>query len=349
MKKCFVLHGALWILLLLTSLVSIGCNNDNGTTPPPPAACALTFQTPLPGAFYQSGDPVNLRWEKEGSADTVMIELFQADQRVGLISAGSENIGFFPWNADVMNGVGGDFTFRITALGEENCTAESGVITIANTAACNIALTWTVPADTTTIFYAGEDLNITWDSHDTMGSIGIELMNGHLLQSTVATIAENIPDDGSFTWVVDSYNFSEHQAAVNDSVYWIRIFDETVAGCEDRSEDFVLIDNDICIINNWIIPYGEILDAGQTVTIGINVHDFEPDELIKIRLYAGNVPVPGGYITQPGHEIPASTQSYLWDVQDYGFTTGGTFFNVRIIKMDDEYCWTKTDNFAIRN
>ncbi len=325
-----------------------GCNgSDGGTTPPPADQCSVNVLAPVADDDFTSGDPVNIRWEKQGDAATVTITLIQAGNPVGVIVAATENDGFFPWNADVMGGVGGDFLIRITADGETSCTADSGIFTLINTAACGMTLTFPQVPDTTLV--AGQNLPITWESHDTTGRIHIDLMNGHLLESLVGVIAQDTPDDGLFNWTMDSFNFAAHQDNVDDSVYWLRIYDEDVTTCADSSLDFTLIDTDLCLIDDYITPFGDVLDAGQQVDIGINFHDPDPSDMVKIRLYAGNVAVPGGYITPPGQDLPATTQTYTWTVQDYGFTTGGSFFNVRVIKADDPYCWGKTDNFAIRN
>ncbi len=330
---------------LLFMLVISSCGSEGGSTTPPLAACSLTFNTPVAGSSYESGDPVNIRWDHEGSAETVTITLLQAGQLVGTIAASASNNGFFPWNADVMAGVGGDFSIRIVAQGQDACQTESGIIALANTSACDVALTTLLLPEM--ILVAGQDFPITWDSHDTMGDIGIELRHGHLNEVLVATITESTPDDGAFVWKVDSYNDAAHRDVTDDSIYWLRIFDLNVPGCEDHSTDFTLIDPDLCVIDVFITPGGAIIDEGTTVTIGINTHDYELGDMVKIRLYAGSVPVPGGYITPPGQDILASSFSYTWEVNDFGFI-GGTLSNVRVIKVDDEYCWGKTANFAIR-
>ena len=348
MRRSLPLLMILASCLLAMTIGGLGCNSDDGgTTPPPADQCSLNVLAPAAGDDFTSGDPVSIRWDEQGDAATVTIELIQAGNSVGVIAAATENDGFFPWNADVMSGVGGDFVVRITADGETNCTDDSGVFSLVNTAACGIVLTFPQVPDTTLV--AGLDLPITWRSHDTTGSIHIDLMNGHLLESLVGVIAQDTSDDGLFDWTMDSFNFSAHRDNVDDSVYWLRIYDENVPSCADFSSDFTLIDTDLCLIDTYITPFGDVLDAGQQVDIGINFHDPDPSDMVKIRLYAGNVAVPGGYITQPGQDLPATTQIYTWTVQDYGFATGGSFFNVRVIKADDPYCWGKTDNFAVRN
>lgn len=335
------------LLSLALALAVTGCNSDGGGTNPQPQPCSLTIEAPAAGSEFTSGDPVNIRWQKQGDAATVMIELVQAGATVGVIAAATENDGFFPWSAEVMGGVGGEFSIRITAAGEQDCAAASETFTILNTNACALNFTFTLPADTTLV--AGQELPITWESHDTMGLVHIDLMNGHLLESLVGVIAQDTPDDGSFLWNVDSFNFAAHRDNVDDTVYWLRIYAEGVPTCADSTADFTLADHDLCLIDAYITPFGDVLQAGDQVTVGINFHDPEPQDMVKIRLYAGNVPVPNGYITPPGEDIPAATQAYTWTVNDYGFTTGGTFFNVRVIKADDPYCWGKTDNFAIQN
>ncbi len=347
MNKIRFLLGFL-MAAALAVLPGQGCKGGDGTTPPPPGPCSLTMVAPQAGASFDSNDQANIRWEKEGEADSVMITLLQGGTQAGLISAGTENDGFFPWNADVMTGHGGDFVIRVTALGQNDCVAESGTFTILNTAACNITMTGTILPDT--FLVEGQTVPLTWDSHDTKGGIGIELRHGHLNNVLVGTIAEFTPDDGSFDWTADSFNDAAHRPVSDNSVYWVRIFDEDVPGCEDHSVDFSLFDSNLCTIDLWVTPSQQSYAMGDTLLIGFDVSDYEPGDLVKIRLYAGSIPVPQGYITVPGEDLPAnSVTPYKWAVDNYGYLQGGSHFKVRVSKVDDIYCWGQSEEFEILN
>lgn len=330
------------ILLLLA-----GCGGGGGIDPEP-QPCSLTVVAPLAGSSFQSGSAANVRWEKTGQAEAVSLELWQAGSQVGTVVASTANDLFYPWNADVMGGVGGNFTIRVTALGESGCAAESGVFSIANTAACAINQTVALLPDTT--LNAGEDLPITWQSHDTLARVGIELRYGHnKAEVLVGTIARDTPDDGEFIWTVDSFNDADHRSISDFAQYWVRIFAEDISGCEGRSIDFELVDDEICSSTVWLAPSQSIYAAGDTLQIGYNVAPWGVGETVKLRLYAGNTPIPGGYITMPGEDLPAEGGAiFKWVVDDFGYP-GGSVFRVRVIKSNDEYCWGESDAFAIQN
>jgi len=328
-------------------LLLAGCGGGGGTDPEP-QACSLTVLAPQVGASFPSGVPANIRWEKTGQADAVSIELWQAGAKVGTVVASTENDLFYPWSADVLGGVGGDFTIRITAVGEAGCTAESGVFAIANTAACEINETMAFDPDPT--LTAGDDFPITWQSHDTLARVGIELRYGHNIDEVlVGTIARDTPDDGEFIWAVDSFNDAGHRSVTDNTHYWLRIFAEDISGCEGHSSDFELVDDEICSSTVWLAPSQSLYAAGDTIQIGYSVSPWSVGETVKMRLYGGNTPVPGGYITLPEEDLPAEGGATLkWVVDDYGFP-GSSVFRVRVIKLTDEYCWGESDAFTIQN
>lgn len=342
--------------VLLTGIMIIGvlwgCGGDDDPTEPSGADCSITITSPGPGLTFQSEDSANIRWTSTGSAESVRITLLQDGAAVGDIAESTEDDGYFPWNADVMGGTGGDgFSIRVAALGEDGCEDEVGGLTILNTAACAIEWTAEFPLDShdDPLPLMGDDeFAITWNSHDTTGAVDIELWHGHLLQTFVGTIASGTPDDGSFTWTVDSFNDSAHRVVSDLSIYWIRIHDPEVPGtCEAASPDFSLWDESICEIRGVVIPtlqFGS-LPSGQTVTVTFDASDLGPAGLVKVRLYAGSVAVPGGFITLT--DVPATDGQVQWVVSDYGFTQGGSNFNVRVIDANDEYCWGRSTNFSI--
>lgn len=348
--------STLTFLVMLSGILIIGglwgCGGDDDPTEPPGSDCSIDLISPRAGLTFQSGDGANIRWTSTGGAGSVRITLLQDGADVGNISESTDNDGFFPWDADVLGGTGGDgFSIRVAALGEDGCEDEVGGLTILNTAACAIEWTADFPVDShdDPLPLMGDDeFSITWDSHDTTGEVDIELWHGHLLQTFVGTIAAGTPDDGSFTWTVDSFNDAAHRDVTDLSVYWIRIHDPEVPGtCEAVSPDFPLWDESLCEIRDVVVASGQFatLPSGQTVTVTFDASDLGPAGLVKARLYAGSVAVPGGFVTM--QNVPATDGQVQWVVSDYGFTQGGSNFNIRVIDANDEYCWGRTTNFSI--
>ncbi len=328
-------------------VLAAGCGGGgDGGSGPQPDPCSLTVTAPEAAATFRSGDPVNIRWDHTGDAAMVSIELWQDGARAGIISAGTDNDGFFPWTADVMGGAGGDFSILITALDSDGCTATSGVFSIANTAACDLVFDGVILPDTT--FVEGDILPITWQSHDTLGGIDLQLWHGHLNPQLVGVIAEDTADDGEFLWSVDSFNYPAHEVVTDPSVYWVKLMADGIPGCEDGTPDFTISDANLCQVDIWMSPTQGAYALGDTVTIGYTINETEPGETVKIRLYAGADMVPGSFITPPGGELPAdSTEPYQWVVTDYGVVSGTSNYRIRIIKTNDPYCWGESNNFAI--
>ena len=337
--------SCLWLtgIMILLAAAHLGCNGDDDPAEPDP--CSLAVTSPQPGASFMTEpqETVNIRWTKTGTATAVRIELLQGGVSVGEIAATADNDGYHPWTAAVMGGIGGDdFSIRITALGQTDCTATSGVFTIVNTAACSFDFTTEILPETT--LRGGDPLAITWDGSNTTGQVGIELRHGHLNEVLVGVISLATADDGLYSWTVDSFNDSAHRTVSDPSVYWLKILDADVTTCWTASPDFTLTDDTVYSFNVFLAPSGPNLAAGQVVTVNFLPVGNAGTATVRIALYAGSIVVPGGTIAT---DLAVADQAYQWTVDDHDFVGGGSNFNVRVFATQDGYIWGQSANFSI--
>lgn len=336
-----------WLLGAALAAALIGCNGGDDPADPIPDPCSLTISTPVAGASYRTepSETVNIRWTSTGGASSVRIELLQGTTSVGDIAATTANDGFFAWTAAVLGGSGGDdFAIRLTALGETGCTATVEPLTILDTAACELEFTVDLPPEA--VLVGGQPLDITWTSGNTTGQVSLELWHGHLNAVRVGVIAEGTADDGLYHWTVDSFNDVAHRLVNDPTVYWLKVMDADLAdACQSASADFTLTDDTIASYSVWVDPVSSVYDLDQQVTINFVPDGYLPAGTVRIRLYAGSLPVAGGLIADG---LSAAAQTFAWTVDNFGDTQGGSSYNVRVIDDGDEYIWGGSDDFSIQ-
>lgn len=339
------------VLLLVAAvfLIQSGCGGDDDPGSPAAEDCSLTITSPTAGASYMNGDDVRIRWTKTGAASQVDIELLKGDGVVGDIGV-VNNDNFQLWTATTMGAASGnDFAIRMTAVGEDGCSAQSGRFTIINTEGCTLGFTIDYDPDDNpdTPFpplVAGDQFELTWDSYNTAGSVDIELLRGDLPEDDpVGFIASNIPDTGSFMWTVDSLHEGTYE------FFYLRISARGVDGCSAVSEYFTIVDPDICeILVNEPQP-GAIWNVGELQTVTFTALD-PATTRVQIALYQGTqlaVPMVSANQVYVLVDVTGMPQDFTWMVDLGSYEPAGNQYRVVVKDADDQYCLGRSGLFTI--
>ena len=318
------------ILLALLATLSTGCGEDDAAPPPP--ACGIEIYTPDPGQHFYSNNGVNIRWHASGGG-MVSVDLLKGGAPVDTITTATENDGYYWWGASTLGAQSGaDFALRVASTTDAAC-ADTVPISLTNTVGCVVALT--IDPDTTLV--AGQDYLVTWDSEFTGGRVDLELWHGAQEEVAVAVIAADINDNGSYLWTnVDSYNLGTSQ------YFYLRISDPLVPGCDDLAGPFGIEDTEICYIDVTAPIEDQTFTNGQTMTI--NFDTVNSSGTVYLRLYAGGVLVPGGYIADG---VSAAGGTYSWVVSDFGYTGPDNVYRIVVVDTDDPYCFGRSATFTI--
>ncbi len=320
------------ILLPLLAFSAPGCGGDDSGTDPQPDVCGIEIFTPEAGTHFYSLDGVNLRWHASGGG-TVSVELLKGGALVEVISPATENDGYFFWSAGTLGAQSGDdFALRVASTTSAAC-ADTVPIALTNTVGCVLDLT--IPPDSTLV--AGQEYLITWTSENTGGNVDLELWSDIQESRLVGVIDVDQPDNGSYLWRdVDSFNQG------TGTRYYFRIVDTRVDGCEDMIGPFAMTDQVICYTDVTNPVGGETLPIGSQLTIR-----FDPvnsSGTVYIRLYAGGILVPGGYIAD---DVDAALGEYVWTVSDFDYDGPKTAYRIVVVDTNDQYCVGRSGTFTI--
>jgi hypothetical protein len=326
-------------LALAVSIGVGGCGGDDagggGTDPLP---CAITNVTT--GArtswLVGLGEPINVRWDHQGSAAAVRIDLLKGGVPVFVVAASTPNTDYFPWVAPTTGGEpdGSDFGLRVTALGETGCAGEKTGLTLTDVTGCT--LSWTMTPLTS--INAGDALSLEWNGVATGGLVDIELWQNAVEAQLVGVVVRETPDDGQFTWEpVDSFHFGTSDA------FYLRLSASLVPGCEALTDPFRMVDEVVCACRVTGFPAGAAFNVGQS--LGLNPEQDFGSGRVDLRLLVGAEPVSGGIIA---NNVPVG-QVCNWIVSDYGYTGADRArFRIRAIDAVDGYCVGQSDVFTIR-
>lgn len=331
------LSAVLAVVLVLVAGCGDDAVKDDGHTPPLP--CAITnVNTGRVNSWLVGVDgPVSLRWDHQGAAALVRIDLLKGGLPVAVVAAETPNDGYFTWLPGLAGQPGGDdFGLRVSALGETGCAGEISGLTILDYSGCSLSWTLNLPENV----MAGEPLLLEWTGTTTSGALNIELWQDDLggPPEYVGSIATATPDVGQFLWdPVDSFNYG------SNAWFTIRIVDPVVPGCEAYTETFQMWDVDICTCQVFGFPAEAVFDEGQVVNLSFAQQN--SSRRVRLSLLTGAVPVPGGLIAE---DVPTNGM-FAWPVNDYGYS-GSTRnrFRIRVVDMADPYCTSVSDIFTIR-
>jgi hypothetical protein len=324
---------------LVALAAAAGCGGgDDGGGGNQPQPCSITnVSTGTQTSWLVGVDgPVNLRWDRTGSAAAVKIELLKAGAVVSVVAGSTANDGFHPWTpATGGQPDGSDFGLRVTALGEAGCSGERNGLTLRDVSGCTLA--WI--ADELDDLVAGQALDLTWTSTATAGTVDIELWQDDLGSEPelVGIVAAGIVDDGAFTWEpIDSFHFGSNDWFV------LRLKDSIVPDCEAWTEPFRMTDDVVCACAVSGFQPGGTFVKGSTMNLFLEQQN--GSGFVDLRLVAGALPVTGGTIATG---VPVA-QYHAWVVTDFGFDAGErTRFRIRATDSVDGYCAGQSDVFTI--
>ena len=324
----------LFAIVAAALAVGTGCGGDSGSEPTPTPTCAISGVNTSIEDSWLTGETVSILWTQNGVPATVKIELLKGGAVVGTIAASTPNDGAHFWLASTGGQINGsDFGIRVTGNGVTGCSAEIGGLTIIDVSGCN--LQFTAAVDT---INAGEQFELTWDTFHSSTQVDIELYKSmpNSLGDYVGTIAYGADDSGSYTWTVDSFN-------VGTLLYRYRIADTQVGGCETISGPFRIIDDVVCTIT--VTGPGDSSTHNEGTTLVLDVDQTNGSGVVTLRLYAGEVAVPGGTIVANLSVL----NSYNWVVNDFGWTLSNSAYKIKAFDVADDYCVGETGRFTIVN
>ena len=332
MKK--VLGLLVTAIVLVPVLIMAGCGGDDDPgTPQGGEGCSLTVTAPLGGSEYLSGEDLRIRWEQEGGA-TVRIELLKGGNVVSSIASvvGREQYG---WNAATLGAESGDdFSIRLTAVGEDGCGDTSDEFTIINTGDCEFNFTM----ETDQTFNEGDEYLLTWDSESTTGLVDIELWRMDDGDFAVGLIAADLSNSGQFLWTVDSLNEGTY------NLYYFKIRDTRVTGCEAASGTFQMVDENVCEIEVTEPQPGAEWFVGDTRQIRYTALDEETTH-VNISLYQGLV-----YCNTIAQNVAVThgMDALDWVVDNTGAPVPLHTYRIRVSDVDDPYCvgWSADFNIS---
>ena len=326
-------------ILLVAMSGLYGCGGDDGGGGGiDPLPCAITNVSTGAQTSWLVGVPntiANLRWDHQGTATAVKIELLKAGLVVSTVAASTANDGFYAWTPSTDGQPNGnDFGLRVSALGETGCSGEKNGLTLTNVAGCSF--TWTTAGLDT--LNAGDAMSLTWTSASTSGTVDIELWEDAVELKLVGVIAAGIPDNGQYEWdPVDSFN-----AGTKDR-YKLRLSESNVPGCEAYSSEFRLVDNVLCGCAVTGFSADSVWSLGQVMHLDLS--QTNGSGFVNLRLLTGALPVAGGIIA---NNVPVS-QVFDWTVSDFGYTGADrTKFHIRATDAADGYCVGVSDVFRIQ-
>ncbi|MBK8165524.1 MAG: hypothetical protein IPK64_06080 [bacterium] len=325
-------------MMALVATAGCGGGDDDGGGGIQPEPCSITNVTTGTQASWLVGvdGPVNLRWDRTGTAEAVKIELLKAGSVVHDVVPSTDNDGFFLWLPSTGGQPdGSDFGLRVTALGEAGCSGERNGLTMRDVSGCELA--WNVVEIADVI--AGQTLNLSWTSTATTGTVDIELWQDDLGSEPqlVGVVVAGTDDDGAYTWEpIDSFHFGSNDWFV------LRLADPIVPDCEVWTETFRMTDTVVCSCAVSGFPVGGTFAPGSTMSLFIEQEN--GSGLVDLRLVAGALPVTNGTIAT---NVPVG-QYHDWVVTDYGFAGGErTRFRIRATDSADGYCVGQSDVFTI--
>ncbi|MCP4292235.1 MAG: hypothetical protein GY780_10440 [bacterium] len=343
MKKhgAFIRFALLAIVLSIVTTVFWGCGSDDDPVDPPAADCAISLISPNAGESFIPGDAdhqtVNIRWSEEGDSPTVNIELLKGGNLVGLISSSVVNSGgFYRWVANNMGADNGDdFSIRVTANDDNTCFGTSGEFSLTSIIGCSMSITssFVDEHEEPLVFQAGEHYELTWDHANTTGSVSIELWKqdqnlGYVTETPIA-------NTGTFDWLIDSLHNGTY------SYYVLKVRDSEVSECVAESPMFPMVDSQVCSITISNPGSDEVWIEGTSEDIDMT---FSPDvSMVDLRMYVGNI-----YLGTIMTNVLVEDFPFTWlSVNDYGNTQGSSFYRIRAVNTEDQYCVGISEAFTI--
>jgi hypothetical protein len=327
---------------LAAVLLAVGCSSDDdgGNQPAP---CSIEIYGPTARDVFTvppqnvDEDLIVVRWNAAGGGE-VMLELFKGETLLGVMEDAVPNDGSQHWRIDpLVNATGSDYNVKVTSLDDASCTDTSAEFTIRDLEGCTIGVDIDYPGIIVGRADAGDTMTITWTGTATTGNYDVELWWAPpaLADEYIGTVAEFVPGP-SLEWPIDSLNRG-------DSWYKIVVRDNDITTCFGASEDFEMLDPDVCGIEILAPQSNDPLPA----TVDILWQATNTSGLVDIDLYYG-LTTAVGEIAHGLNAAEGGTGILTWTVTDFGRVfPSRTNYRIRIRDADDQYCFDYSGNLTI--
>jgi hypothetical protein len=158
------------------------------------AAGMIKVTAPAAGALWQRGVAHTIAWTGEGTLNVnVKVQLYQGTTLIKTIVATTPNDGSFEWTIPATQALASNYKVRVTTV-DNLVQANSGAFTISKTA----GLILTAP-NSDEMLKAAEPFAIRWSQDPDVLEVKLEFSRDN--GGTFTTIANHVPDTGSYDWL----------------------------------------------------------------------------------------------------------------------------------------------------
>ncbi len=174
---------------------------DDGVEVLPNAAGTVTVLSPNGGETWTMGQEIEIEWTSENVSADFRIDLYRGNGvLVDKLWRTYDSGGSLTWMVRSDLDPGSDYYIQISSFDDPDVTDTSdGDFTIQSGTGPQITPTY---PDGGEELFVGEEVEIEWTSQFVSGDVEIRLYQGYAENGR--TIAEDTPNDGSYTWTVPS-------------------------------------------------------------------------------------------------------------------------------------------------
>jgi hypothetical protein len=218
---------------------------------PVPSLCQITVTSPTTAVTWLHGSLQEITWNSSQCSSEVAIELLLNGNTCATIADAAPNTGHYQWVAQQCLGSSSGYQVRVTDLIGGNGD-ESNVAFSIPALGCQLAVSEPNGGER---LQTGSPFDIVWGSTSCSATVKIELVkNG----TTCKTIADGVPNSGTYPWTVDSCGLEE-------CVYKIRITDAVSSHADESDGTFCIRP---CTFGLTSPNGGERWSPGTAQTIG---------------------------------------------------------------------------------
>ncbi|HEX7501877.1 MAG TPA: Ser-Thr-rich GPI-anchored membrane family protein, partial [Acidobacteriota bacterium] len=159
------------------------------------AAGMIKVTAPTAGAKWFRGMAYDIAWTSEGTVNAnVKIQLYKGTTLVKTMAATTPNDGSFEWTIPATQALAANYKVRVTTV-DNLVQGNSGVFAIAS----SVGLKLTAP-NGNELLKPVETQTIRWSQDPDILEVKLEFSRDN--GGTYATIADHVPDTGSYDWLV---------------------------------------------------------------------------------------------------------------------------------------------------
>ncbi len=204
----------------------------------------ISVTSPLSGSNNFVGQPLTIHWTTNGTVSSVGIALVKGTATTTLVSTVS-NTGTYTFNVPAGQAIGNDYSIFIYNTANANVSAYSPKFNIVNG-----TISVTNPSSSSE-YYSGKTLPITWNSAGFIPNVGIALVKG----TATTTLLSSLTNSGAYTYAIPA-----GQAGSSD--YSVFVYNTTNANVFSYSPKFKITVPNITVT----------APSGTTITRGSNMH-----------------------------------------------------------------------------